>query len=123
VQFESIGYQRGPDGRMHTADDLELGPIDVTWSLEVFHAPEGSGAERVGTVTAAGLFIPASESPNMNFDVWVSATAKSEKSPGGRALVGKSYLVVTPSAYTLNGRRFVRDLDRWIDDGPAHSGR
>jgi quinohemoprotein amine dehydrogenase len=123
LQFESIGYQRGPDGKIHTADDLELGAIDVTWSLEVFHAREGSTAERVGTLTATGLFIPASESPNRNFDVWVSATAKSEKSPGGKALVGKSYLVVTPPTYTLNGRRYVRDLDHWMDDGPAQAGR
>jgi len=124
LQFESIGYQRGPDGIMHTADDLELGPIDVTWSLQLFHAPEDSGAAvRVGTLNAAGLFIPASESPNMNFDVWVSATAKNEKSPRGRALVGRSYLVVTPPAYTLNGRLYVRDLDRWIDDGPAQRGK
>jgi quinohemoprotein amine dehydrogenase len=124
LQFESIGYQRGPDKKMHTADDVELGPIEVTWSLQVFHAPEGSGAaERVGTLTAAGLFIPASESPNISFDVWVSATAKSEKSPGGKALVGKSYLVVTPPTYTFNGRRYVRDLDRWIDDEPVQPGR
>ena len=123
LQFEPIGYQRGPDGKMHTADDLELGPIEATWSLQVFHAPEGSGAERVGTLTAAGLFIPASESPNISFDVWVSATAKSEKSPGGKALVGKSYMVVTPPTYTFNGRRYVRDLDRWIDDAPVQPER
>jgi quinohemoprotein amine dehydrogenase len=124
LQFESIGYQRGPDGKMHTADDLELGPIEVTWSLQVFHAPEGSGAaERVGSLTAAGLFIPASENPDISFDVWVSATAKSEKNPGGKALVGKSYLVVTPPTYTFNGRRYVRDLDRWIDDEPVQTGR
>jgi hypothetical protein len=47
------------------------------------------------------------------------ATAKSEKDRNGRALVGKSYMVVTVPTYTFNGRRFVRDLDRWVDDGPA----
>jgi quinohemoprotein amine dehydrogenase len=117
LQFESIGYQRGPDGKMHTADDLELGPIEVTWSLQVFHALGGSeAAGRVGTLTDAGLFIPVSESPSTSFDLWVSATAKSETSPGGKALVGKSYLVVTPPTYTFNGRRYVRDLDRWVGD-------
>ncbi len=25
-QFEAIGYQRGADGKPHTADDVELGP-------------------------------------------------------------------------------------------------
>ena len=36
-QFEAIGYQRGADGRAHTADDVELGPVDATWSMEVFY--------------------------------------------------------------------------------------
>jgi hypothetical protein len=59
------------------------------------------------------------DSPNNNFDVWVIATAKVEKDKNGRPLVGKAYMVVTVPMYTLNGRRYVRDLDRWIDDGPA----
>ena len=49
--------------------------------------------------------------------MWVIATAKDEKE--SRPLVGKSYLVVTVPMYTFGGRRYVRDLDRWIDDGPA----
>jgi quinohemoprotein amine dehydrogenase len=35
-QFEAIGYQRGPDGKAQTTDDVELGPVDVKWSLEIF---------------------------------------------------------------------------------------
>ena len=37
-QFEAIAYQRGADGKAHTADDVELGPIDVNWSVEEFYA-------------------------------------------------------------------------------------
>jgi hypothetical protein len=51
--------------------------------------------------------------------VWVVAEARTDKDKDGRPLVGKSYLVVTVPAYTFNGRRYVRDLDRWVDDGPA----
>ena len=29
-QFEAVAYQRGEDGKLHTADDVELGPVDVT---------------------------------------------------------------------------------------------
>jgi quinohemoprotein amine dehydrogenase len=119
LPFEAIGYQRGADGRLHTADDVELGPVDVTWSLQVFHAPEGSSPDFVGTMNAAGLLIPAPENPGNNFDVWAIATAKNEKDRNGAALVGKSYVVVAIPEYTFNGRRYVRDLDRWIDDGPA----
>jgi len=49
----------------------------------------------------------------------VIATATSEKDKAGKPLVGKAYLVVTVPSYTFNGRRYVRDLGRWVDDGPA----
>jgi quinohemoprotein amine dehydrogenase len=121
-QFEAIGYQRGPDGRLHTPDDVELGPVDtndITWSLEVFYAKPGADTDFVGQISPSGFFTPAAKNPNGNFDVWVVATSKSEKDKNGKPLVGKSYMVVTVPMYTLNGRRYVRDLDRWIDDGPA----
>jgi len=120
-QFEAIGYQRGPDGRLHTADDLDLGPIDAMYSVEVFHAAEGSSSAFVGAMTPGGLFIPADKNPNNNFDCWVVATAKDARGANGAPLVGKSYLVVTVPTYVFNGRRYVRDLDRWIDDGPARA--
>jgi hypothetical protein len=88
----------------------------------VFHAAEGSSPDFVGTVSPAGLFAPAAENPNSNFDVWAIATAKTEKDVNGSPLVGKCYMVVTVPTYSFNGRQYVRDLDRWVDDGPA-SGR
>lgn len=117
-QFEAIGYQRGPDGRAHTADDVALGPVDVAWTVQVFHTADGSNSDSVGTISSLGLFTPANSNPNLNFDVWVIATARDEKDRNGTPLVGKSYMVVTVPAYTFNGRKYVRDLDRWVDDGP-----
>jgi quinohemoprotein amine dehydrogenase len=119
MQFEAIGYQRGADGQVRTADDVELGPMDVTWSLERMYVAEGSGSDQVGKVSPSGLFLPADANPNINFDMWAIATAKNEKDKNGKPLVGKSYLVVTVPTYVFNGRKFVRDLDRWVDDGPA----
>jgi len=118
-QFEAIGYYRGPDGRAHTADDVELGPVDVTWSMEIFYAKEGSSTDFVGKVSDAGFFTPAADNPNNNYDTWMIATAKSEKDKNGKPLVGKAFLVVTVPTYTFEGRQYVRELDRWIDDGPA----
>jgi quinohemoprotein amine dehydrogenase len=122
-QFEAIGYQNGTDGKRHTADDLELGPVDVTWSIKVFYESEGSPTESVGTMSSTGLFTPANESPHNNFDVWIIAQSATEKDDDGKPLTGKSYLVVTVPVYTFNGRRYVRDLDRWVDDGPARPAR
>ena len=70
----------------------------------------------VGKISPSGFFTPAVDYPHANFDVWVVATLPGEKE---RPLVGKSYMVVTVPTYTSNGRRYVRDLDRWVDDGPA----
>jgi len=122
-QFEAIGYQRGPDGKRHTADDVQLGPVDVTWSIEVFYAPADTKTDTVGNVSTTGFFTPAAESPKSNFDVWVIAQAREEKDADGKPLVGKAYLVVTVPFYTFNGRRYVRDLERWVDDGPARAGQ
>jgi len=117
-QFEAIGYQRGPDGKSHTADDVALGPVDAAWAVQVFHAAEGSSSDSVGAMNSRGLFTPADKNPNLNFDCWVIATARDEKDTNSAPLVGKSYMVVTVPTYTFNGRRYVRDLDRWVDDGP-----
>jgi quinohemoprotein amine dehydrogenase len=108
-QFEAVAYQRGADDKPHTADDVELGPVDVSWSLEEFYAVFGDDdKEFVGKLDpATGLFTPASDGPNPqrkfmrnNYgDVWAVATAKSEKDKEGKALSGRSYLVVTVPTY------------------------
>jgi quinohemoprotein amine dehydrogenase len=107
-QFEAVAYQRGADGKPHTADDIELGPIDANWSVEEFYSTYGDDdREFVGSLSNTGLFTPSSDGPNPqrkfsrnNYgDVWVVATAKNEKDKDGKPLVGKSYLVVTVPTY------------------------
>lgn len=109
-QFEAIAYQRGADGKPHTADDVELGPVDVAWSVEEFYATYGDDdREFVGSLSPTGFFTPASDGPNPqrkfsrnNYgDVWVVATTKHEKDKAGKPLTDKSYLVVTVPAYMM----------------------
>ncbi len=107
-QFEAIAYANGADGKPHTADDVELGPIDATWSVEEFMAVFGDDDKNfVGNLSETAFFTPASDGPNPerkfsrnNYgDVWVVATAKSEKDKDGKPLSGRSYLVVTVPTY------------------------
>jgi quinohemoprotein amine dehydrogenase len=117
--YEAIGYQRGPDGKLHTEDDLELGPVEVSWSMEVFYETDASQRNMVGRLSPTGFFTPAAQDPGNNFDVWVVATAKDLTTPDGKPLAGKGYLVVTVPTYTFSGRKYVRELDRWIEEGSS----
>jgi len=107
-QFDAVAYQRGADDKLHTADDVELGPIDVTWSVEEYLSVYGDDdKDFVGTLSPTGRFTPALDGPNPkrkfsrnNYgDVWVVATAKNEKDKEGKPLSGRSYLVVTVPMY------------------------
>jgi quinohemoprotein amine dehydrogenase len=107
-QFEAIGYNNGADGKPHTADDVDLGPIDVSWSVEEFMAVYGDDDKNfVGHLSESAFFTPASDGPNPerkfsrnNYgDVWIVATAKTEKDKDDKPLTGRSYLVVTVPTY------------------------
>ncbi len=107
-QFEAIGFNNGADGKPHTADDVELGPIDVNWAVEEFMAVYGDDDKAfVGNLSETAFFTPASDGPNPerkfsrnNYgDVWVVATAKKEKDKDGKPLTNRSYLVVTVPTY------------------------
>jgi len=107
-QLEVMAYHRGEDGKIRTADDIELGPVDVTWSLEEFYSVFGDDdKEFVGSLDSNGLFTPSLDGPNPqrkfsrnNYgNVWAVATAKNEKDKDGKPLVGRSYLVVTVPTY------------------------
>lgn len=109
-QFEVMAYSRGVDNKPNTADDVELGPVEVNWSVEEFHEMFGDDdKEFVGTLSPTGLFTPALDGPNPqrkqmrnNYGtVWAVATAKNEKDPNGQPLTGRSYLVVAPPLYII----------------------
>ena len=107
VQFEAIAFNRGLDGLPNTADDIDLGPIQVKWSIEEFISHYGDNdREFVGSIDNQGLFTPSVEGPNPQRkftadnigDVWVVASYK-DKDSAAAALTAKSYLVVTVPLY------------------------
>lgn len=108
-QFEAIAYNRGPDGKPQTADDVSLGRTEVEWSVDEFPATfDDDDKDFVGKLDSNGLFTPAVDGPNPkrkkgvnNYgDVWVVATYKDkDAAKDAQPLRARSYLVVTVPLY------------------------
>ena len=105
-QFEARAFHDGPDGESDTEDDLDLGVVDATWTLEEYAATFGDDDIRfVGAVDADGRFTPALDGPNVERsgdrnnvgDVWVIATYPNEADDG--ALRARAHLLVTVPLY------------------------
>lgn len=103
--FEAIGWSDGPDGEPETDDDLELGRVPVSWSLEEYAATFGDDdLGFVGSIRADGTFVPALDGPNPDRhgnrnnvgDVWVVAT---HARPDGEELRARAHLLVTVPLY------------------------
>ncbi|MDX1566587.1 MAG: quinohemoprotein amine dehydrogenase subunit alpha [Longimicrobiales bacterium] len=103
--FDAIGYDDGPDGESETEDDLTLGRVDVSWSLEEYAAVYGDDdVDYVGSIRDDGVFVPALDGPNPERsgnrnnigDVWVVAHHRTER---GRELTARAQLVVTVPLY------------------------
>ncbi|MCY3704442.1 MAG: quinohemoprotein amine dehydrogenase subunit alpha [Gammaproteobacteria bacterium] len=108
-QFEAVAFDDGPDGRPSSDDDLELGPVEVDWSLEEYAATfDDNDIEFVGSIDQTGLFVPAADGPNPDRDrnrnnvgdVWVVATLAQDDN-GDRPLRARAHLVVTVPLYLL----------------------
>jgi quinohemoprotein amine dehydrogenase len=107
VQFETVAFSNGPDGKPNTDDDIDLGPVPATYKMEEFVASYGDDdTEFVGSVDEkTGLFTPASDGPdpkrksmrNNYGDVWITATYQADGAAA--ALKGRSYLVVAVPQY------------------------
>ena len=115
-QFEAIGINNGPDGKLGTADDLNLGLVNVKWSLEEYPATFGDDdIQFVGKLDESGLFTPNVDGPNPKRsgnrnnvgDVWVvaellDAPATPPASPPSMSvqpLRGRAHLLVTVPLY------------------------
>jgi quinohemoprotein amine dehydrogenase len=106
-QFDAIAYYNGPDGKPDTDDDLEIGRVNATWSLEEYGVTyDDDDVKFVGAVNQTGLFTPNLDGPNPARsssrnnvgDVWVVATYQpSDK--GARPLRARAQLIVTVPLY------------------------
>lgn len=111
AQFEARAFDNGPDNRPDTPDDIDLGLVPVTWSLEEFAATyDDDDVKFVGSIDAkTGLFTPNVDGPNPartgsrnNIgDVYAVATYTPEAVDGKPATVlrARAHLLVTVPNY------------------------
>src|SRR6185503_19691873 len=100
-------YHNGADGKPDTEDDVEIGPVDVSWGLEEYGVTyDDDDIKYVGRIDQRGLFTPNVDGPNAQRsgnrnnigDVWVVATVPGDgKNP--RPLRARAQLVVTVPLY------------------------
>jgi quinohemoprotein amine dehydrogenase len=106
VRFEAIAWSHGADGKPDTKDDIDLGAVDATWSLEEYTATfDDDDIRFVGEIDRSrGVFTPAVDGPNPKRsgnrnnvgDVWVVAA---HTPAGGEPLRSRAHLVVTVPLY------------------------
>jgi len=106
-QFEAIAINNGPDGKPDTDDDIEIGLVDATWSLDEYGVTySDDDVKFVGQLDAHGLFTPSLDGPNParsgnrnNIgDVWVVANWQPPEK-GARTLRARAQLIVTVPLY------------------------
>jgi quinohemoprotein amine dehydrogenase len=106
-QFDAIAYNNGPDGKPDTDDDIEIGLVDATWSMEEYGVTyDDDDLKFVGTIDQHGLFTPNVDGPNPNRsgnrnnvgDVWIVATLQTGDK-GARPIKARAQLVVTVPLY------------------------
>jgi quinohemoprotein amine dehydrogenase len=111
AQFEARAFDNGPDDRPDTADDIDLGLVPATWSIEEFAATyDDDDIKFVGSMDATtGRFTPNIDGPNParrgnrnNIgDVYAVATYTPEGRDGkpGKPLRARAHLLVTVPLY------------------------
>jgi quinohemoprotein amine dehydrogenase len=93
AQFEARAFDNGPDNRADTPDDIDLGVVPATWSIEEFTATyDDDDIKYVGQIDAkTGLFTPNVDGPN-------------PARRGSRNNVGDVYAVATYTPEAVDGK-------------------
>jgi quinohemoprotein amine dehydrogenase len=108
-QFEAVAFNNGSDGKPNTADDINLGIVEVKWSLEEYAATFGDDdTQFVGVLDENGLFTPSVDGPNPQRsgernnvgDVWIVADLAPSPALGlTKPLRARSQLIVSVPIY------------------------
>ena len=106
-QFEAIAINNGPDNKPDTDDDIEIGLVDATWSMDEYGVTySDDDVKFIGKLDAHGFFTPALDGPNSERsgnrnnigDVWVVANWQPTEK-GAKPLRARAQLIVTVPLY------------------------
>jgi quinohemoprotein amine dehydrogenase len=105
IQFEAHAFSNGPDGIAGNSDDLDLGMVKASWSIEDLSTSGTQNARFVGGINQDGLFTPAREGPNSERprstnnagEVWVKASYTADGS--NVPLTARAYVLVSVPDY------------------------
>jgi quinohemoprotein amine dehydrogenase len=108
--FEAVAVAHGPDGKPNTKDDIELGLVDASWTIEEYAATyDDDDKDFVGAIDPkTGVFTPNVDGPNPkrkhgtnNYgDVWVVASYQpTAAEAAARPLKARAHLLVTVPLY------------------------
>ena len=106
-QFEAIAINNGPDNKPDTGDDIEIGLVDATWTMDEYGVTySDDDVKFIGKLDAHGLFTPALDGPNPERsgnrnnigDVWVVANWQPTEK-GAKPLRARAQLIVTVPLY------------------------
>lgn len=100
AQFEAVAYLNGPDAQPGTPDDIRLGYVPASWSVDNFDdsAKAANDVGFAGVMEENGLFIPAVAGPNparKGFNNVGNLSVIAKVTEAARTSEAKSHLIVT----------------------------
>jgi quinohemoprotein amine dehydrogenase len=102
ARFEAIAWSNGADGNPGTADDVEIGPVDATWSIAPWDekAAEDQDLRYAGAMDKdSGIFTPAAAGPNPQRKYTTNNAGNlkviASWNGGEKPVIGEGHLLVT----------------------------
>ncbi|MDH3639718.1 MAG: quinohemoprotein amine dehydrogenase subunit alpha, partial [Gammaproteobacteria bacterium] len=101
AQFDAVAYANGPDGEPDTDDDIRIGVMPATWSVDNFSetAVGMDDVKYAGNMQAGGLFVPAGAGLNLERPFSTNnvgdLAVKASVADGTSTVEGSGHLIVT----------------------------
>lgn len=99
--YRAVGFAAGKDGKAGTEDDVKLGFMPASWTLQPFDevAEHDKDLKYAGTIDAMGIFTPGGAGPNLERKMTTNNAGNLKVigtvEDSGNKVAGESQLIVT----------------------------